>query len=84
MICHINNSPSKPFIFPWEHIPKSGMAAFADKCSKMLSRLLHEGKLVPAPIKINEYGLASVQEGFLYMKSGKVRFPSRNINTGRC
>ncbi|KAK7466234.1 hypothetical protein VKT23_004962 [Stygiomarasmius scandens] len=62
----------RPFIFPWEHTPKSGMAAFADKCSKMLSRLLHEGKLVPAPIKVYEHGLASVQEGFLYMKSGKI------------
>ncbi|THV06338.1 dehydrogenase [Dendrothele bispora CBS 962.96] len=62
----------RPFDFPWDYIPKPGMAAFARKCSEMISKLLNEGKLVPAPLKIYPNGFASVSEGFTYMKSGLV------------
>ncbi|THV06340.1 dehydrogenase [Dendrothele bispora CBS 962.96] len=48
------------------------MVEFGTKSSKLISKLLAEGKLTPAPIKIYPSGLASVPEGLEYMKSGKV------------
>ncbi|KAF5349761.1 hypothetical protein D9758_010176 [Tetrapyrgos nigripes] len=62
----------RPYSFPFEYTPKPGMADFADKSSKMIARLLREGKLTPAPIKVYPDGLASFKEGFEYMKSGQV------------
>lgn len=45
---------------------------FAVTWWKVLTQLLQEQKLVEAPLKVMEGGLNGIQEGFNYMKSGKV------------
>ncbi|THV06350.1 dehydrogenase [Dendrothele bispora CBS 962.96] len=52
--------------------PTTEMTEFATKSSKLISKLLAEGKIVPAPLKIYPKGLADVPEGLEFMKSGKV------------
>ena len=47
--------------------------AFGIRSTKLLSDLLTASKLKPGPIKLFPNGLASVKDGFEYMKSGKVR-----------
>ncbi|THV06348.1 GroES-like protein [Dendrothele bispora CBS 962.96] len=52
--------------------PTTGMTDFGTTSSKLISKLLAEGKIVPAPLKIYPNGLADVPEGLEFMKSGKV------------
>ncbi|KAF5349762.1 hypothetical protein D9758_010175 [Tetrapyrgos nigripes] len=52
--------------------PTTEMNDFANKSSKLISKLLAAGKLTPAPVKVWPNGLAGVPEGLEYMKSGKV------------
>ncbi|KAK7466231.1 hypothetical protein VKT23_004958 [Stygiomarasmius scandens] len=59
----------KPF---GDFTPSTEMNEFATKSSKLISKLLADGKLTPAPLKIYPKGLASIPEGLEYMKSGKV------------
>ncbi|KAK7466230.1 hypothetical protein VKT23_004957 [Stygiomarasmius scandens] len=59
----------KPF---GDYKPSTEMKEFAIKSSKLISKLLADGKLTPTPLKIYPRGLASVPEGLEYMKSGKV------------
>ncbi|KAF5349758.1 hypothetical protein D9758_010197 [Tetrapyrgos nigripes] len=62
----------KPFTFgPFSVEGKPEMAEFSRKSSRMLERLVAEGKVLPAPIKLFSNGLAGVQEGLEYLKSGK-------------
>ncbi|THV06339.1 zinc-binding oxidoreductase ToxD [Dendrothele bispora CBS 962.96] len=48
------------------------MIDLAKNSSDLISKLLAEGKITPAPLKIYPNGLASVSEGLEYMRSGKV------------
>lgn len=51
---------------------KASHREFGIKASKLLSSLLADGKLKPSKINVFPKGLASVGDGFEYMKSGKV------------
>jgi hypothetical protein len=48
------------------------MTDFGNKSSKLISKLLAEGKLTPAPVRVWPNGLSGVPEGLEYMKAGKV------------
>ncbi|KAF5362712.1 hypothetical protein D9758_011743 [Tetrapyrgos nigripes] len=62
----------KAFDFPFPCEASPGMVEFANKSSRMIEKLVAGGKMVLAPIKVFPDGLAGVQEGLEYMKSGKV------------
>ncbi|KAF5334849.1 hypothetical protein D9758_014284 [Tetrapyrgos nigripes] len=62
----------RPFDFPIGSEAKPERAEFSKKYSKIFERFVAEGQIVPAPIKLFPKGLADVQEGFEYFKSGKV------------
>lgn len=44
------------------------------KFSDLISEVLALGKIKPQPVKLMPKGLASVKDGFAYMKEGKVHF----------
>ncbi|KAI5120953.1 hypothetical protein M0805_001658 [Coniferiporia weirii] len=46
--------------------------AFGIKAAKLLSEVLQSGKIKSGPMKLMPNGLASVKDGFEYMRSGKV------------
>ncbi|KAF5334846.1 hypothetical protein D9758_014283 [Tetrapyrgos nigripes] len=62
----------RPFDFPVGSEAKPERVEFSKNYSKIFERLVAEGKIVPAPIKLFTKGLADVQEGFEYLKLGKV------------
>ena len=49
------------------------MYEFGKKSAKLMTEIFATGKFKPSPRKVFPNGLASVQDGFKYMKEGKVR-----------
>lgn len=49
------------------------------KYNRLIGQLLEEKKLTLGPIKLFSKGLASVEEGFAYMLSGKVRIATTRV-----
>ncbi|KAE9386157.1 GroES-like protein [Gymnopus androsaceus JB14] len=62
----------QPFNFPEQYTPSVEHVEFASKASRFISQMLDANQLVLAPIKVMPHGLASVPDGFDYMKAGKV------------
>ncbi|KAI0061887.1 GroES-like protein [Artomyces pyxidatus] len=60
------------FQFPIPYKVSSDIYALSEKCGSLLSATLALGKVKPMPTLIMPKGLASVDEGFAYMKGGKV------------